>query len=179
MNVLEKETDRRIRELLAMGWSIHRIERALGVSRYAIGRRRYCGPVPHRERAPHIRDEFACDWCGHEIGFREFHRRTRRTKHKFCGPDCYRAFYAWRRADQKCKRCGAPRTNSYELFTRGLCAKCYQKLRQFGFDGPLVEANELLKQLREEVNRVSGNQKHSRPAKDAHRDNSGCEVRST
>lgn len=154
MNLIPEEKEERISDLLKAGKSFREIAREVGVAKETVAARamRLTVEVPPRVRVGAIN----CDNCGNELhGDREFFRRTRRTKHKFCSHACYCDFYRRLRAEDQCKRCGEKRGSGGNLqrmiFSRGYCQYCYGLLRQYGFDEELVAAHETLQRLRKET----------------------------
>lgn len=163
MNVLDKETDETIRRMLAAGASYREVERVTGCARQTIARRRpeklYGERV--KRRVPRASRLPVCDYCGKPIdGEREFYRRKRRTKHKFCSHGCYGAFRSNARAGAICKRCGEVRRPRWpggpliDNWVRGWCARCYQLLLRFGFDESLVASYELIQLLKREARKA-------------------------
>lgn len=169
MNQIPPEVDAVILDLLSKGKSVRQVAVEAGVHMTTVLRRM-------KPRAPQVVSRRSgaslCDYCGKRIEKeREFHRRTRRTIHKFCDMWCYGAFYRDQRQDQKCVRCGIRRGDvpNGTLWTRGMCPRCYYLLRVFGFDESLAAAHEELQELRREINHGKriDNQEHGRPAEDA------------
>jgi transposase-like protein len=150
---ISEAKERRIETLLLTGASIHEIAKTVGVSRNTVVARR--GPVKYKPRASRVKPG-CCDWCGDLITKpREFDRRTRRLKHKFCDNNCYSAYMHERFAHRWCQRCGKERTNENGLrLTRGYCPGCYGLLRQYGFDEEAAGAHELNRLLRKEIRNV-------------------------
>lgn len=87
----------KIQRLLLAGRSIREVAKEAGVCKKTVMRRAGTpAPPPQVKRGIGPRD---CDWCGKRIETkREFGRRTRRVKHKFCNSICYQAFYKEKRS---------------------------------------------------------------------------------
>lgn len=173
MNVLNAQRDELIRQLLSSGKGVREVARITGHDKNTVAARtnQKLGK-PKRAKPGHNR----CDNCGAKIeGEREFYRRTRRTKHKFCSHDCYGEFYKRARKHDKCQRCGVERGTDLRsmLFVKGMCGTCYNLLRLFGFNEEAAAAHEALQQLRKEIRHGKVNRyhypKHKRPAFHAHR----------
>lgn len=154
--VLSQEKEKMIRSGIAAGLSQREIAKAAGASKATVARRlTRAMPTPIRGSI----GSNECDHCGKVIARdREFHRRTRRTKHKFCGFECYGAFYSAKRAKVRCKRCSAQRgLHTGYFFTRGYCSRCYNIMRHFNFDEELAACHDLKHILKKEINNANAN----------------------
>lgn len=160
---LSTEQHEHICRLIAAGMSVREIVRMTGHGNVTVMRRI---PKPTVAKPPRIlAGEFKCDNCGGDIsGKREFHRRKRRTKHKFCSHDCFNDFYRSLRANDQCKRCGRTRRECgiCAVFSSGYCQRCYSTLLQFGFDEEQAAVYDLTQSLKREMKNVEArtNQKH-------------------
>lgn len=153
-NRLPADKEARLQAALAEGLSVRQIASRVGVSKQTVARR-----IPNlvAARTRTRVGQNGCDWCGKLIGTREFHRRTRRTKHKFCGNECYQLFYKDRRKGDKCALCGVGRYDDplkRQVFVGGYCTGCRGILRQYGFDEDAAAAHLLNQKLRKEVRNV-------------------------
>ncbi len=164
---LPPEKDQLIRTLLADGLSIRKVQRITGATKTTISRR-LIRPEPEPRKQPKT-EMNQCDNCRAEIPqTREFHRRTRRTKHKFCTHKCFGEFYMAKRRNNDCKRCGKHRYEQFgHHFTRGYCEKCYAILREFNFDSDAASAHELTRTLIKEIQN-GRHQEHGGPAGNAY-----------
>lgn len=88
----------KIKAELINGKSLRQIYKETGVHKKTIAtiKSRMCPPPT--KKTPQKIGPTDCDNCGETITTtREFFRRTRRTRHKFCSSDCYRDFYRKRK----------------------------------------------------------------------------------
>lgn len=164
VNRISQEKDLQIRFLLAQGVSHREIGRRVGVAHQTVSLRSRQPVVDEPVRRASF-DQ--CDFCGKLVGHKEFHRRTRRTKHKFCCHGCYCDFYMYLRRKDRCTRCGICRYEMFfKNFTRGMCPRCYCVMREYGFDENAAELHDLTQELKAELRnaeRVDG-PKHVRSA---------------
>lgn len=135
----------------AGGMSVRQIMRASGRDRKTISN--YIDITTSdkpkvRKSGPNL-----CDECGGEISTeREFNRRTRRTRHKFCCHGCFCDFYRKQRENDQCKRCGVKRKEILCcVFSRGYCQRCYAIMRTFSFNEELAATHDLTMQLKKEL----------------------------
>lgn len=124
-NRISSGKDIQIRTLLAQGEPYRVIRRLTGCGPSTISARRQWQSPPILKRTGEMGH---CDYCGKKLeGPRDFDRRKRRAKHKFCTHVCYVVFYREVRSKDRCKRCGLSRYQTRwqdKSFTRGLCAEC-------------------------------------------------------
>lgn len=165
---ISKDKQGQIKQLLSDGKSYREIQAIVGGCRSSIGRiKGRQNVVTSRRRNVGEND---CDYCGKPIsGKREFNRRTRRTKHKFCSHDCYSDFYRCIRAKDKCKLCSRRRDSfRFPFFRLGYCNGCYWLMHKYGFDSKKVELHVLTKQLKKEARYAKRrSDQHVRPQKNA------------
>lgn len=151
VNRIKPAKEKLILEMLADGKSVREIRAATKCSTQTI-----CKYAPAPQDPPPARrvGQFECDHCGKTIDKKEFHRRTRRTNHKFCSGLCYQAYYRLLRANESCNRCGVKHCElprGQHKFSRGFCIRCYALLRQFNFDAAAADAWELTRKLKQEI----------------------------
>lgn len=157
MNCLNHEDDRAIRFLLEAGVSIREIVRRTGFAKSTIILRKGTptSGAPNGKAGVH-----QCDFCGSRVKHKEFHRRTARTRHKFCTHECYGAFYRYLRRNVECVRCGIQKNNDGwclgHNWCRGMCGRCYGIMRSFGFDANMADAYDLSQDLKKEIRNVGG-----------------------
>lgn len=164
MNRIPHAKEVEIFALAAQGVGSREISRRVGVAHQTVVARtqRRTVDAPTKKAGYH-----QCDFCGKPVPeTREFFRRTRRSKHKFCQWDCYTAFRRWLRRNDKCRFCGCGRyENFHTSFNRGACCSCYGIWRLYGFDVALTETYFLNQQLKRELTNGRKHQKHVGPAK--------------
>lgn len=154
MNTISIEKEAEIRKRLAEGQSVRQIAAAVGVTKCTVLKRRKQDEAP--PKASRVSQD-QCDWCGGHLAVKkEFHRRTRRTSHKFCGQACYQAFYAERRSRRTCGMCGRKILRG-EAQVRTCCPTCYGILQQHGYDWESADTARLLLQLKKEIRHAEWN----------------------
>lgn len=129
-NFITQEKDNAIKAMLSLGMSYREIQRVVGVHTATIAAR-----TPPKNLAPPVesakRNE--CDYCGSTLTTeKEFHRKSARSKHKFCDRKCYVDFRRYLCDRRRCSMCGV---RSGELTSRklvkGKCPACYQMFRKY------------------------------------------------
>lgn len=169
MNQIDEKSRFEIIALRCMGHSIREIVERTGHAKMTVCRYieevrdKIDGRPPIPERKP--AKALLCDQCRlRPIGLQaDFHRKTRRFRHKFCSAACYGEFMRVRRAKDLCLRCGVKRSDlSTPCFTKGYCGRCYQILKAFNFDEALADAHDDIQDLKEVIK--GGDRKHCRPA---------------
>lgn len=156
MNRISDEKDKAIRELLAQGKSIRVVAREVGVSPKTVFSRRARKEVPPGKKSGWD----LCDHCGKKLeNKKEFHRRTRRTNHKFCSQDCYAAFRRGQADEDQCVMCGVKRRDLRDrVLIKDRCPKCYEIAKRYGFDEEAAAIHFITRDLRKEINHVEREQ---------------------
>lgn len=102
MNRISQEKVLLIYELLTAGLSIRSVCEKVGVAKNTVLRIRARLFTGHEKQRSRVIGLSNCDQCGTKISKdKEFFRRTRRTRHKFCSSDCYQAFFKAMRRKRK------------------------------------------------------------------------------
>lgn len=141
---------------LESGVGLRGVAAKFGINKHTVGRIRQHVLATRKP----VKGEGECDYCGVLILRKEveaYRSKPRNAKHKFCGCECYQAFRREQRSNIMCRRCGEP-YKAYSMFARGLCNRCYDLLRPYGFDERKAQLHNLTQDLKREI--INGKRYH-------------------